>query len=370
MSVDRLPLGEAAPGSHKRERVVAALSGGVDSSVAAALLVAEGREVIGVTLNLAGGASRCCSLADADDARRVADQLGIRFYVANYAERFRAEVIRPFADEYLSGRTPIPCVACNSRFKFDYLLERAQVFGADRVATGHYARVDVDPDTDRLRLRCAVDRQKDQTYFLFELGQEQLKAVEFPLGELKKEEVRARARELGLATADKPESQEICFVPDGDYASAVEKIRPGALPGTGEIVDRDGQVLGQHPGIQHFTVGQRRGLGLSAERPLYVAGLDAERNRVVVGGVDDLNAKGARLERVSWVSGVTPERAVRAKVRVRHRHVGALASIEARAEGQAVVSFDEPVRAVAPGQAAVFYAGDVVLGGGWIAESL
>jgi tRNA-specific 2-thiouridylase len=261
-------------------------------------------------------------------------------------------------------------VACNSRFKFDYLLERARVFGADRVATGHYARVDVDPVTNRLRLRCAVDRQKDQTYFLFELGQEQLESVEFPLGELEKEGVRARARELGLTTADKPESQEICFVPDGDYASAVEKIRPDGLPGEGEIVDRRGQVLGQHPGIHHFTVGQRRGLGLSADRPLYVAGLDAERNRVVVGAVDDLNAKGARLARVSWVSGVAPERAVRATVRVRYRHVGTSASIETRAGGQAVVSFDEPVRAVAPGQAAVFYDGDVVLGGGWIAESL
>jgi len=353
-----------------RERVVAALSGGVDSSVAAALLVEGGREVIGVTLNLAGGASRCCSLADADDARRVADHLGIRFYVANYAERFRAEVIRPFADDYLSGRTPIPCVACNSRFKFDYLLERARVFGADRVATGHYARLDVDPETGLLRLRRAVDQQKDQTYFLFELGQEQLAALEFPLGELEKEDVRARARELGLVTADKAESQEICFVPDGDYASAVEKIRPDALPGTGEIVDRAGRVLGAHPGIHHFTVGQRRGLGLSSERALYVAGLDAARNRVVVGAAEELDAKGARLTRVSWVSGRVPEGAVRATVRVRHRHAGASAAIESRADRQAVVRFDQPVRAVAPGQAAVFYAGDVVLGGGWIAESL
>ncbi len=370
MSADQRPIGEVERTNEKRERVVAALSGGVDSSVAAALLVREGREVIGVTLNLAGGASRCCSLSDADDARRVADHLGIRFYVANYAERFRAEVIRPFADDYLSGRTPIPCVACNSRFKFDYLLERARVFGADRVATGHYAQVDVDPDTGRLRLRCAVDRQKDQTYFLFELGQQQLAAVEFPLGKLEKEAVRAQARELGLTTADKPESQEICFVPDGDYASAVERICPDALPGEGEIVDREGQVLGLHPGIHHFTVGQRRGLGLSAERPLYVAGLDAKRNRVVVGAAEDLHAKGARLERVSWVSGVVPDRAVRATVRVRHRHVGASASIDPRSDGQAVVSFDEPVRSVAPGQAAVFYSGDIVLGGGWIAESL
>ncbi len=353
-----------------RARVVAALSGGVDSSVAAALLVEAGREVIGVTLNLAGGASRCCSLADADDARRVADALGIRFYVANYAERFRAEVIGPFADAYLSGRTPIPCVACNSRFKFDYLLERARVFGADRVATGHYARVDVDPESGGLRLRRARDRQKDQTYFLFELGQAQLAALEFPLGELEKGEVRARARALGLATADKPESQEICFVPDGDYARAVERIRPEALPGEGEIVDRAGRRLGRHPGIHHFTVGQRRGLGLAADRPLYVAALDAERNRVVVGPAEALHAKGARLERVSWVAGAPPERGVRARVRVRHRHAGTPASIEAHADRQAVVSFDEPVRAVTPGQAAVFYDGDVVLGGGWIAQSL
>jgi len=370
MSADQHARGEVARASEKGERVVAALSGGVDSSVAAALLVQQGCEVIGVTLNLAGGASRCCSLSDADDARRVADHLGIRFYVANYAERFRAEVIRPFAEDYLSGRTPIPCVACNSRFKFDYLLERARVFGADRVATGHYARVDVDPDSGRLRLRCAVDRHKDQTYFLFELGQEQLAAVEFPLGGLEKEAVRAQARELGLVTADKPESQEICFVPDGDYATAVERICPEALPGAGEIVDREGHVLGLHPGIHHFTVGQRRGLGLSAERRFYVTRLDAARNRVVVGEAEDLDAKGARLARVSWVSGVVPDRAVRALVRVRHRHAGASASIEPRAGGGAVVSFDEPVRSVTPGQAAVFYAGDIVLGGGWIAESL
>jgi tRNA-specific 2-thiouridylase len=261
-------------------------------------------------------------------------------------------------------------VACNSRFKFDYLLERARVFGADRVATGHYARVDVDASTNLLRLRVARDCQKDQTYFLFELGQAQLAALEFPLGELEKAEVRARARALGLATADKPESQEICFVPDGDYASAVERIRPDALPGVGAIVDREGRRLGEHPGIHHFTVGQRRGLGLASERPLYVAAIDAANNRVVVAGVDDLDAKGARLTRVSWVSGVTPERAVLAKVRVRHRHAGALASIQARAGGEAILSFDQPVRAVAPGQAAVFYDGDVVLGGGWIAEAL
>jgi tRNA-specific 2-thiouridylase len=334
------------------------------------MLVESGREVIGVTLNLAGGASRCCSLADADDARHVADQLGIRFYVANYSDRFRAEVIQPFAADYLAGRTPIPCVACNSRFKFDYLLERARVFGAERVATGHYARVDTDPDTGLFRLRRALDSHKDQTYFLFELTQEQLGAVEFPLGEIEKSAVRERARRLGLRTADKAESQEICFVPDGDYAKAVEAIWPGALPGKGEIVDEGGEVLGEHAGIHHFTVGQRRGLGLTAERPLYVTSLDAQSNRVVVGGAEALDASGARLERVSWVAGKPPEAAVRAQVRVRYRHPGAQAKIEARSAHEAVVVFDEPVRAVSPGQAAVFYDGDVVLGGGWIAESL
>ena len=370
MNTSTETIGRSGSRTAKRERVVVAMSGGVDSSVAAALLVKSDREVIGVTMNLAGSASRCCSLADADDARHVADRLGIRFYVANYSDRFRAEVIQPFADDYLAGRTPIPCVACNSRFKFDYLLERAQVFGAGRVATGPYARVDVDPETGLLRLLKAVDSQKDQTYFLFELGQKQLSAVEFPLGEMKKEMVREHARAMGLGTADKPESQEICFVPDGDYAKIVGEIRPDALPGQGDIVDDSGKVLGQHAGIHHFTVGQRRGLGLTADQPLYVTALHADDNQVVVGGVDRLDAKAARIERVSWVAGSPPEQMVRATVRVRYRHPGASASIEPRPNGEALVSFDEPVRAVSPGQAAVFYDGDVVLGGGLIGESL
>jgi tRNA-specific 2-thiouridylase len=349
------------------ERVVVAMSGGVDSSVAAALLVEQGCEVIGVTLHLAGDASRCCSLDDADDARRVAERLGIRYYVANYTSEFRSEVIEPFADAYLAGRTPIPCVACNRRFKFRHLLARARALGAEGVATGHYARVDVDPATGLRRLRRAADEAKDQTYFLFDLDQGQLQRVRFPLGELRKDEVRQAARRLGLATAEKPESQEICFVPDGDYAAAVERIRPGALPGEGDVVDEAGRVLGRHGGVHRFTVGQRRGLGIAADRRLFVTALDAPSNRVVVGDADALLARTAGLEGVTWIAGAPPPDPIRVSLRIRHRHEGALARLECEPGGRACARFDEPVRAVAPGQAAVFYDGDVVLGGAWIA---
>ncbi len=349
-----------------RGRMLVAMSGGVDSSVAAALALREGYEAIGVTLQLAGGGSRCCSLADADDARRVARHLGIRHFVANQAEQFRREVMEPFADAYLAGRTPIPCVTCNSRFKFDLLLERARVFGAERVASGHYARVERDPESGLFRLLRAADRAKDQTYFLFQLTQAQLAAVHFPLGGLTKPAVRALARELGLATAEKPESQEICFVPGGDTAGAVEALRPGAAPGEGEIVDRSGRRLGRHPGIHHFTVGQRRGLRLSAGRRLYVAALDAAANRVVVGEGAELDAPGARLSDVSWIAGAPPAAPVRARVCVRYRHAGEWAEIAPGSAGGAALRFEAPVRALARGQAAVFYDGDAVLGGGWI----
>jgi tRNA-specific 2-thiouridylase len=352
--------------SARRERVVVAMSGGVDSSLAAALVVERGAEAIGVTLHLAGSASRCCSLADADDARRVAERLGMRFYVANYRERFQREVIEPFADAYLAGRTPIPCVTCNKRFKFDYLLERARVFGAERVASGHYARIDDDPETGLRRLRRAADPAKDQTYFLFQLDQAQLRALEFPLGELGKQEVRERARALGLVTADKPESQEICFVPDGDYARVVERLRPAALPGEGEVVDGEGRVLGRHAGVHRFTVGQRRGLGLSGGQRRYVTRVDAARNRVVVGSAEALETRSAWVSEVSWVSGKAPPPGTRARVRVRYRHAGAPATLEPGPDDRVCVRFDAPVTAVAPGQAAVFDAGDVVLGGGWL----
>jgi tRNA-specific 2-thiouridylase len=353
-----------------RERVVVAMSGGVDSSVAAALLVEAGCEVVGVTLHLAGESSRCCSLADADDARRVAERLGIRFYVANETERFRREVALPFADAYLAGRTPLPCLACNTRFKFHHLLARARVLGASAVATGHYARIARDPASGRFELRRAADRAKDQSYFLYELGQEQLAAARLPLGEFTKAEVRAHARRLGLATAEKPESQEICFVPDGDYAAAVERLRPERLPGPGPIEDERGRPLGRHAGIHRFTVGQRRGLGVASDRRLYVTRIDPARNRVVVGDAAALGARGARIGRASWVAGAPPAAELRAQVRVRYRHAGASATVTALRDGGARVAFDEPVAAVAPGQSAVFYAGEVVLGGGEIAEAV
>ncbi len=352
-----------------RERVVVAMSGGVDSSLAAALVAEQGFEVIGVTMHLSGSTSRCCSLADVDDARRVAEKLGVRFFVANYSDEFQREVIDVFADSYLEGRTPIPCVACNKRFKFDHLLARAEVFGASVVATGHYARIDFDPRTGLRRLRRARDTEKDQTYFLFQLDQAQLTRAWFPLGELTKSEVRERARELGLGTADKPESQEICFVPDDDYVKVVERLRPEAVGREGDIVNQAGVVLGRHSGIHRFTVGQRKGLGIASERPLYVLALDALRRRVVVGEAEDLGSGRACIREVSWVAGSPPQDEFRARVQVRHRHAGAEATIEARAGCRAEVRFDDPVRAVAPGQAAVFYVGDEVLGGGWIEAS-
>ncbi|MBW2425809.1 MAG: tRNA 2-thiouridine(34) synthase MnmA, partial [Deltaproteobacteria bacterium] len=294
------------------ERVVVAMSGGVDSSVAAALIAESGAETIGVTMRLSESGSRCCSLEDADDARRVAERLGIRFFVANYAEAFGREVVEGFADAYLAGRTPIPCIVCNQRFKFDHLLERARVFGADRVATGHYARIVHDGSEGRARLLRGASREKDQSYFLFSLSQAQLRAAWFPIGAMSKQEVRQRARALGFATAEKPESQEICFVPDGDYARVVEQIRPGAARLEGEIVDESGRVLGRHRGVHHFTVGQRHGLGISSDRRLYVLRLDPREQKVVVGERSALDCGSAFVEGTSWTAGLIPTGPVRA----------------------------------------------------------
>ncbi len=351
------------------ERIVVGMSGGVDSSVAAALLVEQGFEVIGVTMNLAGSQSRCCSLDDADDARRVAEALGIRFYVANYKDRFRAEVMEPFADAYLAGKTPIPCVACNDRFKFSHLLARAQALGAESVATGHYARIERDP-AGEVRLLRGADLRKDQSYFLFRLSAAQLRQTRFPIGALTKPEVRERARALGLGTAEKAESQEICFVPDGNYARVVEEIRPGAAR-AGEIVDAEsGRVVGTHAGIHHFTVGQRKGLGSGGAEPRYVVGLDAASGRVRVGSERALGSSGARVTGVCWTREHAPNAALRAAVQVRYKHEPVAATITPAADGSACVAFDAPVRAVSPGQAAVFYQGDELLGGGWIEQAL
>ena len=364
-------MSQTGAGREASGRVVVAMSGGVDSSVAAAMLVETGFDAIGVTMRLSEGGSRCCSLDDADDARRVAEKLGIRFYVANYAEAFQREVIQPFASAYLEGRTPIPCVACNKNFKFDHLWERARVFGADRVATGHYARLTHDADTGQARLFRGRDRQKDQSYFLFSLDQAQLRSASFPLGDLEKGEVRARARALGMATADKPESQEICFVPEGKYAEVVERLRPEASRLHGYIVDREGRVLGEHAGVHHFTVGQRHGLGISSDRRLYVLRLDPRRQEVLVGPVDALDRSEAMVEQVNWIAGEAPTTPLRVRVQVRHRHHGAVAELRAEAGGRASIRFEEPVRAVAPGQAAVFYdeeRDEEVVGGGWLAR--
>lgn len=353
------------------ERVVVAMSGGVDSSVAAALLVEQGCEVIGITMHLSGSASRCCSLDDADDARRVAERLGIKFYVANYADLFRREVMEPFADSYLKGETPIPCVACNQRLKFRHLLDRAEALGASGVATGHYAQVEggIAGGAGGYRLRRGADPGKDQSYFLFDLDQERLARIRFPVGAMKKDEVRARARELGLATAEKAESQEICFVPDDNYADVVESIRPGALPGRGEIVDETGRVVGEHAGIHRFTVGQRRGIGVAQGERRYVKAIDAARNRIEIGARAAIEKKRARVRGVTWIAGRPPPQ-TRCKVQVRYRHGGVWARLQASPEEDAAdcldVCFESPVAAVTPGQAAVFYDGDAVLGGGWI----
>ncbi len=369
-----------------------AMSGGVDSSAAAALLAANARpSVVGLTMQLwnqrrlpalqglevigpSGHASgRCCSLDDVYDARRVAHVLGIPYYVVNYESRFEDDVIRPFVSRYLAGETPIPCSLCNTEIKFERLVTTALEIGADRLATGHYARLLCDERTGRYRLFAARDRAKDQSYFLFGLTQQQLARAAFPLGELTKEQVRAIARERRLPVAEKPESQEICFVPAGsyrDFIAAYLAEQGGALPDRrGEIVSRDGRPLGEHTGLHNFTVGQRKGLGLATGSPLYVIELDAERNRVVVGCKDDLYRRVCRVRQVNWIRDVASGEVLEAQVKIRHKHVAAPARIESRANGEAMVAFAEPQRAITPGQAAVFYDGDEVVGGGWIAEA-
>lgn len=353
-----------------------AMSGGVDSSVTAALLSRERRPLVGFSMQLVDGLAgqeerygRCCSPDDFRDARKVADALGFPHYVVDMEDDFRRLVLEPFAADYDRGKTPSPCVRCNTFIKFEALTRRAAAVGADRVATGHYARLERDPASGRTLLRRAVDRDKDQSYFLFDLSDDQRRRAEFPLGALRKEQVRDIARELDLVTADKPESMDLCFVREGEsYRGFLTSRGLARADAPGEIVDTAGRVLGAHPGISHYTVGQRRGLGVSAERRLYVVRVEHDTRRVVVSSDDDLYREGCVLERVRWIPFDRPRGPLRATVRIRSSHEGAHATLTDHGDGRATVRFDEPQRAIAPGQAAVAYDGDVVLGGGWIAR--
>jgi tRNA-specific 2-thiouridylase len=368
-------------------KIAVAMSGGVDSSAAAALLLAEGHELVGFTMQLWNQRrglnvdedgeplpSRCCSLDDVYDARRVAGELGFPFYVLNLERDFEREVVEPFVKSYLGGETPIPCVACNSRLKFASLDRLARSLGCDKVATGHYARIVHDEAANRHRLLRGLDRRKDQTYFLWELTQEQLSRALFPLGSMTKDEAREAARAHNLGVASKKESQEICFVPDGDYAGFIDRYleaegRQDERPPRGEIVDTAGRVVGEHEGVHRYTVGQRRGIGVSRPLPLYVVRVEPEANRVVVGESDELLSSQFEAAGVNWVAFDQPAEPVRARVRVRYRHEEAPATVMPLASGRVRVRFDEPQRAVTPGQATVFYRGDEVLGGGWIVRT-
>ena len=358
------------------------MSGGVDSSVVAGLLRREGQDVVGMTMQLwnqkrlpelssEGPTGRCCSLDDVYDARHVAQLLDIPYYVVNFEQRFEEQVVKPFVSEYLAGRTPIPCTLCNNFIKFDQFLEMAEGIGAQEIATGHYAQISRNAASGRWEMRRSVDRAKDQTYFLFGLKQDQLARTRFPLGGMEKSQVRELARELAIPTAAKPDSQEICFVPNGDYAAFIDgyfKEQGAAKPdSSGEIVTAEGRVVGEHAGVHHFTVGQRRGLGVSAAEPLYVIATEPETRRVVIGRNDDLLRASMHVNDINWISIAAPATPVRAQVKIRNKHAAAPATLYPSPDLTRIeVCFDEPQRAVTPGQAAVFYDGDLVLGGGWI----
>ena len=367
----------------QNQTVAVAMSGGVDSSAVAALLCQQGYDVIGLTLQLwnqrrlAGHEGmpesvqgRCCSIDDVYDARRVAETLGIPYYVVNQEDRFENEVVRPFVSEYLSGRTPIPCSLCNNHLKFDQLLITARQIGAELLATGHYARNEFDESSGRWLLKRPADRTKDQTYFLFGLTQKQLSRTLFPLGEMCKPDVREEAKKAGLRLFEKPDSQEICFVPGGNYKQFLDAYleeQGEALPDTaGELVTATGEVVGSHNGIHNFTVGQRKGLGMATGSPLYVLEIRGEKRQVVVGTGDDLFSRTLRANRLNWIAVEELHTPMRVQAKIRHRHEPAAATVEKSGTDDVLLTFDEPQRAITPGQAVVFYDQDLVIGGGWI----
>lgn len=361
--------------SDSKKRVVVGMSGGVDSSAAAAVLIEQGYDVIGITLKLwpqdcvSRAEDKCCGPQAVMDARSVSSKLKIPYYLVDESEDFQSQVIQYFADEYKAGRTPNPCVMCNEKLKFGTLIDRARQLGADLIATGHYARVHPNEDGSRMLLKRGLDDRKDQSYFLFSLRQELLRHILFPLGELTKDDSRNVARDCSLRTADKEESMEICFVPDNDYKGFLTKANL-AETHQGDIVDLNGKVLGKHDGIEFYTIGQRKGLGISSPNPLYVLELDAEKNQVLVGPVEALDKQSFEMDRCNWIPFENLDTPLQAVVKIRYNHPGCEATIRPIDRYTARVDLHTAQRAITPGQACVVYQGDLVLGGGWIRKTV